>query len=380
MALSRRMRGTELIDQMTDQFYNLFMRANAPLKIPFHDDLAPDLLIPPADASGWIGWKPRRMDGALDWTALEAEIGACYPPSFKRWYGRTFALDLDCGVVRLIAPRPPDPLACLRAAATTFGTTLVAQGLLPFGREGNDAGPLCFDTRVAGADGETPVVSVDRELIDIPEDAISGVLFSSFERLLACLNHLLKAETPADRARRIRAFARIDPQGARVAWPYWRDVADRFLPDERLAGIDDEDRDADVDAAYVRSVRTDQPSNFADQYRNLVLAESVVASDPALALETLATLDEPGLVVRVRIARTRCLIRIGRAMEAAPIVEHVARDWLGPERPNSANQHLTRAEMLELLELLELPGFNELRAAVMDRPDPEIVVGDGDGL
>ena len=98
----------------------------------------------------------------------------------------------------------------------------LALGLLPFGDEGNDAGPLCFDTRASNDPDSWPITFWDH---DGPEE-IGPTLFSSFDALLrGCTAYMRcaaearrRASDPQDRlasdADCLRSLMAADPQGA----------------------------------------------------------------------------------------------------------------------------------------------------------------------
>jgi hypothetical protein len=189
-----------------------------------------DMVAGEVDPDGWIAWRLVSCDASVmkaTLTALEREAGVHLPPSFRRWYGSRHTLDMDLSVVRLPTNPSNDPAGPLRQrllAAKAFARPREI-GLIPFGDEANDAGPLCFDPRAGGHPDSWPILYWDHDWAGT-EREIGPVLFSSFDRLLiACTALLRRLEErrrndpgshpwEAHRADCIRALMEADPEGA----------------------------------------------------------------------------------------------------------------------------------------------------------------------
>jgi len=378
------------IDTLTDAFLDAYCRAYAPLQTVHSPELPEALIASGPDAQGWVIWRPLRNEGPEPgYAPVEREAGVPLPPSYKRWHRRYHTLDLDLGPFSLLGAPLPDPLDPLRCAVfePEWAGRLRKLRLMPFGREGvHEAGPLCFDGRSPPPDGELPIVYWDEERWNRdepdapPGEEIGPVIFSSFERLLACALHLLGAPVgdPVERARRILDFPRLDPEGAgtEAGFAYWADYAAALagkdgLPEEALAPPPD----------LVRrwaSVRGHE--GFGAQNRHLQHATEVLGRDPALALELIQHIDDPALRARAAATRVRCLHALDRpqALEAelAPLCE----EWLGPAHPNAVNQHIDRDEILALASLCPTPRVSELRARIAAAAEPDLALPEGDTI
>jgi len=83
---------------------------------------------------------------------------------------------------------------------------IAGHGLLAVADDGNDGGPLCLDTRVGGPPERWPVVLWDHDWRQVTVRP-----FSSTDRMLACVTHLLRGGRAAD-------LAAIDPQGSAASF------------------------------------------------------------------------------------------------------------------------------------------------------------------
>lgn len=179
------------------------------------------------DADGWVSWQP--LPGTLqrpDYTALEARFGVRYPESFIDWHRAYYFLDADCVLLRLPASNPNEPLQeLIERLDWPVAERLIAQGLYPFGDDGNDAGPLVFDGRQPAPGNEFPVRAYDHEFGGELR-GLSPVLFSSFSKLLECMTHYLEQKQRLHDYEIIPDFFRIDPEGAgNTGVDYWMGFA-----------------------------------------------------------------------------------------------------------------------------------------------------------
>ncbi|MNL48038.1 hypothetical protein D3C87_1708650 [compost metagenome] len=98
---------------------------------------------------------------------------------------------------------------------------LIPLKLYPFGNEGNDAGPLVFDGRIDTINNEFPIRVYDHEFGGDLE-GLSEIIFSSFEKLLACLTHYMTELKTRKSFEIIPDFFKIDPTGAGLTGiDYW---------------------------------------------------------------------------------------------------------------------------------------------------------------
>jgi hypothetical protein len=183
------------------------------------------------ESAGWIEWRllPCGPEFLRPLEELERASGTRLPPSFRRWYGSRYTLDVDVSVVRLPANPSNDPCAALRNALMapgSFNSAARALGLIPFGDEAMmDAGPLCFDPRGGGDPDAWPVTYWDHEWAETDRE-IGPVIFSSFDRLLlGCIGYMREFERVQrsvfdpdrwldHRPSCIRALMAADPGGA----------------------------------------------------------------------------------------------------------------------------------------------------------------------
>jgi hypothetical protein len=160
--------------------------------------------------SGLVGLPPRHAP-APSFAALQQEIAhsfpvlvhVAYPTVLQALYAHVLPR-LDCGIMRFEASPSGAPLRQLRALVFDGWEpeAIAGQGLLAVADDGNDAGPLCLDTRAGGSPETWPVVLWDHDW-----EQVTARPFSSAERMLACITHLLQGGRAAD-------LAAIDPQGS----------------------------------------------------------------------------------------------------------------------------------------------------------------------
>ena len=120
---------------------------------------------------GWVTWKA--VDSPVtdaDVFRLEATIGSPLPPLFRAYLMYKCLLMTEFGLVRLPSTPADDPLASVRIYVRLMDEQpyFRPRGLVPFGEDGNDGGPLCFDTSRPTPDGDYPVMFTDHELLPRP--------------------------------------------------------------------------------------------------------------------------------------------------------------------------------------------------------------------
>lgn len=135
---------------------------------------------------GWTSWiaVPSSVNND-DLNAVEHQFRVRLPPLFRAYFLYKQVLDGDFGIVRLPNMTPPDLLGDLRRqmAIASELPALRENSLLPFGRDGNDGGPICFKTDEPNAQGDFPIYFADHELL--ADSAYRGERrWDSFEHLI----------------------------------------------------------------------------------------------------------------------------------------------------------------------------------------------------
>jgi hypothetical protein len=99
--------------------------------------------------------------------AIEGVIGAALPPLFRGWLMYKCLLMTDFGTVRLPEVPSDKPLRPFRGFVDILDSQpyFRPRRVVPFGSDGNDVGPLCFDLNRPLPDGDYPVVLFDHELL-----------------------------------------------------------------------------------------------------------------------------------------------------------------------------------------------------------------------
>ena len=215
---------TELITKFFDAYFKTFSN-----KTVFTDDVPQEMILTEEDDEGWFEWT--LIEGTLveeDYQKVEREFRVEFPKSFINWHRRYYFLDADVSILRLPTSNPNLPLEEIKKGLNSFiAEQLIPKKLYPFGYDGNDAGPLVLDGRVSTKDNEFPIRVYDHEfggdLIGLSE-----IIFSSFEKLLACLTHYMTELKTRKNFEIIPDFFRIDPTGAGLTgvsyWESWINI------------------------------------------------------------------------------------------------------------------------------------------------------------
>lgn len=152
----------------------------------------PDMVDRPPDESGWVPWQP--VDSPVtdeDVLRLEKKVGKPFPPLFRAYLMYKCLLLTDFGgrFVRLPETPSDDPLGELRGQLGIMEEEPFwrANGYVAFGQDGNDAGPVCFDTTRPTGDGDYPIVVVDHERTRSPGYA-GRTKWDSFASLLDAMD------------------------------------------------------------------------------------------------------------------------------------------------------------------------------------------------
>lgn len=209
---------------MTDkieQFFNTYLTSD--LGSVYTEDIPKEMMASEVDENGWYKWK--LIPGTFtpeDYKRVEIEFGIALPESFIEWHSRYFFAECDCSLVRLPHSLPSQPLAEIITNLDWYiAEQLIPLGLIPFASEGNDTGPLVFDTRGTVEKNDYPIRVYDHEY-DGDLDGLSEIIFSSFNKMLACLTHFLNEIKTRKHFEVIADFYAIDPEGAgSTGRPYW---------------------------------------------------------------------------------------------------------------------------------------------------------------
>ncbi|WP_333889230.1 hypothetical protein [Sphingobacterium siyangense] len=209
---------------MTDnieQFFNAYLTRD--VSSVYTEDVPKEMMASEVNEDGWYEWK--LIPGSLsndDYKKVAAEFGTSLPISFIEWHKRYFFADCDCSIVRLPHSLPSQPLAEITANLDWYlAEQLIPLGLIPFANEGNDTGPLVFDTRGSFETNDYPIRVYDHEY-DGDLDGLSEIIFSSFNKMLACLTHFLNETNTRKNFEVIADFYTIDPNGAgSTGQSYW---------------------------------------------------------------------------------------------------------------------------------------------------------------
>jgi len=138
----------------------------------------PEMRAGEVNEDGWVEWRllPSTLSEA-DVAAVEREFAVEFPPLFRAYLLARFHLFDQAKSERydqqiLMTDTPANrPLAPLRELLNAWGP-LIDAGYVPFAQWGDGWGPMCFDARARGADGDCPVVWLDHErVIPLGEEA-----------------------------------------------------------------------------------------------------------------------------------------------------------------------------------------------------------------
>lgn len=209
---------------MTDeikQFFKAYWRTG--MKAGCTENIPKEMMVSAPNSEGSYEWK--LIPGVLtneDYKNVETQFNITFPENFIAWHKRYFFEDCDCSIIRLPFSSPTKPLQeIIDNLDCCIAEQLIPLGLIPFANEGNNAGPLVFDTRNASGKEDFPIKVYDHECGgDL--DGLSEIIFSSFRKMLTCLTHFL---TEIEKRKRFEVFAdfyEIDPEGAGATGKeYW---------------------------------------------------------------------------------------------------------------------------------------------------------------
>ena len=195
------------------------------MKTVFYDDIPKEMVLTPKDESGWFEWK--LVKGSIpteEYDKLEKQFAIKFPMNFINWHKSYYFLDGDCSIVRLPTSILTKPLESIRQNLDWYiPEMLIPLGLIPFADEGNDTGPLVFDTRNKSDLTDFPIRVYDHEY-DGDLDGLSDIIFSSFQKMIECLTHLLNERNSGKLFEIIPGFFSIDSNGAgSTGKKYWLD-------------------------------------------------------------------------------------------------------------------------------------------------------------
>lgn len=212
---------------MTDeieQFFKAYWQEG--MKAVYTENVSKEIMVSAVDSDGWYEWK--LIPGVLtneDYKNVETQFKITFPENFIAWHKRYFFEDCDCSIIRLPCSSPTRPLQEIIDNLDWYiAEQLIPFGLIPFAKEGNDAGPLVFDMRNASGKKDFPIRVYDHEYGgDLY--GLSEIIFSSFEKMLTCLTHFLTEIKTRKRFEVLADFYEIDPEGAgstgKEYWESW---------------------------------------------------------------------------------------------------------------------------------------------------------------
>jgi len=200
------------MSDLNEQFFQAYWTPG--MKMVYTDRIPKEMIAIPANDSGWFEWKLLKGTFTFkDYEKVEERFKVKLPDSFIDWHKTYFFLDGDCSIVRLPYSLPTEPLSEIKKNLEWFPEELLSLGLIPFASEGNDTGPLVFDTRNQTNNIDFPIRVYDHEYGG-ELDGLSEIIFSSFTKLLECLTHFLNERENKKAFEIIPDFFKIDPAGA----------------------------------------------------------------------------------------------------------------------------------------------------------------------
>lgn len=213
---------------LPEEFFREYCAIEINRKFVYSEDIPIEMMSSKKDESGWFEWKC--IPGTLtndDYKQIERQYNAQFPISFIAWHKLYFFPRVDCSLLRLPGSLPTKPLEEItNYFEWDISEELIREGFVPFGDEGNDAGPLVFDTRTQIEPNEFPIRFYDHEYCG-DMDGVSDIIFSSFPKLLECIIHYLKETETKYTFEVIPDFFNIDPLGAgKTGKGYWLGWAD----------------------------------------------------------------------------------------------------------------------------------------------------------
>lgn len=215
-----------MIDNI-EQFFQAYWTPG--MKSVYTDKVTEQMMRSEIDENGWYEWE--LISGNLtdeDYEKVETKFNIIFPDIFIEWHKRYFFADCDCSIIRLPNSVPNMPLqGIIDNLDWHIPEQLIPIGLVPFADEGNDAGPLVFDTRNKKDRNDFPIRVYDHEYGGDLE-GLSEIIFSSFEKMLECLTHFLNEIKTKKNFEVIPDFFVIDPSGAgstgKSYWLEWTEM------------------------------------------------------------------------------------------------------------------------------------------------------------
>jgi hypothetical protein len=185
------------------------------------------------DKDGWFEWKLIKGTLTVDeYRKIEKNFGVILPDNFIEWHRKYFFLDGDSSLVRFPRSNPNLPLKEIRENLDwEVAECLIAHGLVPFADNGDDIGPLVFDTRNQVSRQDFPIRLFDHDY-GCDMKGLSEIIFSSFAKLLECTTFFI-TENDMKAYERFAEFLKIDPDGAGATGrKYWQDNIDAAIEDD----------------------------------------------------------------------------------------------------------------------------------------------------
>ena len=215
---------------MTDKFEEFFKVCwTSEMKSVYTDKVPKEMMQSDVNNNGWYEWRP--IPGSLtidDYKKVEAKFNVVFPDNFVQWHKKYFFVECSCLFVRFPPSLPTRPLEeLIKNLDWDIAKELIPLGLVPFADEGNDTGPLVFDTRNKNGKEDFPIRVYDHEYGGDLE-GLSEIIFSSFDKMLECLTYFLNETKEKKSFEVIPDFFMIDPVGAgstgKYYWTSWAEM------------------------------------------------------------------------------------------------------------------------------------------------------------
>lgn len=182
----------EMVARLLDAYAERAYRRDVAAVDPDENGVPLEMRAGDVDDEGWVEWQllPSTLT-STDVTALEIEFNVAFPPLFRTYLTSRFHVFDQVRSQRynqlifLTATPSHQPLKPLRELLRAW-RPLISADFVPFSQWGDGWGPMCFDVRHRGIDGDCPIVWMDHELL-IPLGADG---WGTRERLKALVNPL----------------------------------------------------------------------------------------------------------------------------------------------------------------------------------------------
>jgi hypothetical protein len=169
---------TSYVGSLLDAYGTGAWKMHVASEDPEDAGVPPSMQVGEVNEDGWVEWRllPSTLT-EVDVAEVEREFGIVFPPLFRAYLLARFQLFDQAKSKRydqqiLMTDTPENrPLVPLRELLSAW-RPLIDADYVPFAQWGDGWGPMCFDARARGSDGDCPVVWIDHErVIPLGEDA-----------------------------------------------------------------------------------------------------------------------------------------------------------------------------------------------------------------